>query len=101
MPRALRLLPQVYAATMAAGVSGVLCYVGTQLAAAWGVPSQAILITTTLTLAAATALPRLLAPLSHSAEGLSLMLMQVRAAHPQARTACTHGAAACPCERVP
>ncbi|KAF6253824.1 hypothetical protein COO60DRAFT_1273492 [Scenedesmus sp. NREL 46B-D3] len=67
----------VYAAMMAAGLSSAICYLGSQLAAAWGVPSQSMSIITALTLALASSAPRLLAPLAASGEGLALLLMQV------------------------
>jgi hypothetical protein len=62
---------------MAVGLSSAICYLGSSLAAAWGAPSQAMSIITGLTLALASAAPKLLAPLAASAEGLALMLMQV------------------------
>lgn len=68
---------QVYGAMMSVGLSAVICYVGTQLAVAWGMPTQSITVITGLTLLLATLLPRQLAPLAASGEGLALMLMQV------------------------
>jgi hypothetical protein len=62
---------------MSVGLSSAICYVGSQLAALWGMPSQAMTIITALTLALASAAPKVLAPLAASAEGLALMLMQV------------------------
>jgi hypothetical protein len=77
-PNALNLLPlQVYPAMMALGLSALICYTATQLAALWSMPSQSITIITGLTVAAATLLPRQLAPLAPSAEGLALLMMQV------------------------
>jgi hypothetical protein len=67
----------VYAGMMSVGLSSAVCYLGSQLAALWGMPSQAMTIITGLTLALASAAPRALAPLAASAEGLALMLMQV------------------------
>jgi hypothetical protein len=63
---------------MSVGLSSAICYLGSQLAALWGMPSQAMSIITGLTLALASAAPKALAPLAASAEGLALMLMQVR-----------------------
>lgn len=64
---------------MALGLSALICYTATQLAALWGMPSQSITLITGLTVAAATLLPRQLAPLAPSAEGLALLMMQVGA----------------------
>jgi hypothetical protein len=73
---------------MSVGLSSAICYVGSQLAALWGMPSQAMTIITAFTLALASAAPKVLAPLAASAEGLALMLMQVgRAVQGQAGAA--------------
>jgi hypothetical protein len=61
----------------AVALSGCICYLGTQLASLWGAPSQSITVITGLTVTAATLLPKQLAPLAASAEGLALLLMQV------------------------
>ena len=63
---------------MALGLSACICYLGTQLAGLWAMPSQSITIITGITVAAATILPKFLAPLAPSAEGLALLMMQVR-----------------------
>lgn len=71
------LLVQVYAAMLSTGLSACLCYLGSQLSAAWCMPSQSITIITALTLLLASTIPKALEPLAPSAEGLALMLMQV------------------------
>lgn len=68
---------QVYSAMMALGLSACICYLGTQLAVLWGIPSQSITIITGITVTAATLLSKQLAPLAPSAEGLALLMMQV------------------------
>lgn len=65
---------------MALGLSACICYLGSQLSVLWGMPSQSITIITGLTVTAATLLPQQLAPLAPSAEGLALLMMQVREA---------------------
>eukprot|EP00775_Hariotina_reticulata_P003199 gene3199-3476_t len=67
----------VYGAMMSVGLSAVICYIGTQVAVTWGMPTQSITVITGLTLLLATLLPGQLAPLAASGEGLALMLMQV------------------------
>jgi hypothetical protein len=62
---------------MALGLSSCICYLGTQLATLWSMPSQSITIITGITVAAATIMPKYLAPLAPSAEGLALLMMQV------------------------
>ncbi|GBG00384.1 hypothetical protein Rsub_13136 [Raphidocelis subcapitata] len=61
----------------AVALSSVVCHVGTQLAAAWGMPSQSITLITGITVALATAFPALLGRIAPSGEGLAVLLMQV------------------------
>jgi hypothetical protein len=69
---------QVHAGMMSLGLSACICYLGTQLSVLWGMPSQSITIITGITVTAATLGAKLLAPLAPSAEGLALLMMQVR-----------------------
>jgi len=61
----------------AVAISACICHAGTCAAAALGAPGQSITIITGITVALATAAPKLLAPLVPSAEGLAQILMQV------------------------
>jgi hypothetical protein len=61
----------------AVALSAVICHLGTQLATAWAMPSQSITIITGITVALATLLPKQLAVLAASGEGLATILMQV------------------------
>uniref|UniRef100_A0A383V839 DUF819 domain-containing protein n=1 Tax=Tetradesmus obliquus TaxID=3088 RepID=A0A383V839_TETOB len=67
----------VYAGMMALALAATIAHLGTSIAQLAGAPSQALSAITALSLAAASAAPRLLAPLAASGEGLALMLMQV------------------------
>eukprot|EP00198_Chlamydomonas_reinhardtii_P012311 XP_001701648.1 predicted protein [Chlamydomonas reinhardtii] len=58
-------------------ISAAICYIAVALARVWDMPGQAITLMTGLTVALATALPRRLAPLVPSAEGLAQILMQI------------------------
>ncbi|GIM12970.1 hypothetical protein Vretimale_16155 [Volvox reticuliferus] len=64
-------------ALAALSISASVCYIAVSAAKVWGMPGQAITIITALSVALATAVPRLLAPLVPSAEGLAQLLMQV------------------------
>lgn len=66
----------VYEGTVALALSVLICHLGTQLATALGSSSQALTAITALSVAAATLLPRLLAPLAASGEGLAAIIMQ-------------------------
>lgn len=61
----------------AVALSSVICYIGTQLATAWAMPSQSITIITGITVSLATAFPRALGTLAPAGEGLAALLMQV------------------------
>ncbi|KAI8465541.1 MAG: hypothetical protein J3K34DRAFT_454744 [Monoraphidium minutum] len=61
----------------AVALSSAVCYLGTQLAAAWSMPSQSITIITGITVALATAFPRAMGALAPAGEGLAAILMQV------------------------
>jgi hypothetical protein len=69
---------QVYAGMLSLGLSACICYLGSQLSVLWGMPSQSITIITGITVTAATLAAKHLAPLAPSAEGLALLMMQVR-----------------------
>ncbi|KAG2425993.1 hypothetical protein HXX76_013364 [Chlamydomonas incerta] len=58
-------------------ISAAICYIAVALARVWGMPGQAITLITGLTVALATAVPRRLAALVPSAEGLAQILMQI------------------------
>lgn len=62
---------------MALALAATIAHLGSSIAQLAGAPSQALSAITALSLAAASAAPRLLAPLAASGEGLALMLMQV------------------------
>ncbi|GIM12969.1 hypothetical protein Vretimale_16155, partial [Volvox reticuliferus] len=64
-------------ALAALSISASVCYIAVSAAKVWGMPGQAITIITALSVALATAVPRLLAPLVPSAEGLAQLLMQI------------------------
>ena len=58
-------------------LSSCICYLGQQLAAAVGYPSASISVITVLTVVLATCVPKRLAPLVPSAEGIAYILLQV------------------------
>ncbi|GLI59685.1 hypothetical protein VaNZ11_001627 [Volvox africanus] len=64
-------------ALAALSLSASVCYIAVSAAKLWGVPGQAITIITALSVALATAVPRMLAPLVPSAEGMAQLLMQI------------------------
>ncbi|GIL68447.1 hypothetical protein Vafri_21724 [Volvox africanus] len=64
-------------ALAALSISASVCYIAVSAAKSWGVPGQAITIITALSLTLATAVPRMLAPLVPSAEGMAQLLMQI------------------------
>lgn len=91
-------------ASTALALSSALCFVGTSIAAAINYKGGAITVITALTVALATAAPRLLAPLTASGEGIAAILMQARgscAALPGCRAlgpaALPHAALHCAC----
>ena len=61
----------------AVALSAAICYLATQLATAWSMPSQSITIITAITVGLATAFPNQLSTLASSGEGLAAILMQV------------------------
>ena len=68
---------QVLEAATGIALSSCICYVGQQLAAAMGYPSASISVITLLTVILATCMPRRLAPLVPSSEGIAYILLQV------------------------
>ena len=70
-------LPQVLEGASALAVALAVCFVGSELAAALGVPGATISVVTALTVVLATAVPRLLQGLVPSAEGLACIILQV------------------------
>lgn len=64
----------------AVALSAAICHAASVASVAWGQPGMAIPIATAITVAIATAAPRLVEPLVSSAECLAAILMQVRGA---------------------
>ena len=69
---------QVLEAATGIALSSCICYLGQQLAVALGFPSASISLITILTVALATCMPKTLAPLVPSSEGIAYILLQVR-----------------------
>ena len=65
----------------ALALAAAICHAGTSIAAALKYRGGSITVITALTVALATAFPRLLAPLTASGEGLAAILMQVSAGY--------------------
>ena len=68
---------QVLEAATGIALSSCICYLGQQLAVALGFPSASISIITILTVVLATCMPKTLAPLVPSSEGIAYILLQV------------------------
>ena len=68
---------QVLEAATGIALSACICYLGQQLAAAMGYPSASISVITILTVVLATCMPKRLAPLVPSSEGIAYILLQV------------------------
>ena len=68
---------QVLEAATGIALSSCICYLGQQLAVALGYPSASISTITILTVILATCMPKTLAPLVPSSEGIAYILLQV------------------------
>ena len=79
---------QVLEAATGIALSACICYLGQQLAAAMGYPSASISVITLLTVVLATCVPKRLAPLVPSSEGIAYILLQVWPTCPKTFCAC-------------
>lgn len=68
---------QVLEAATGIALSSCICYVGQQLAIAMGYPTASISVITIITVVLATWMPKRLAPLVPSSEGIAYILLQV------------------------
>ncbi len=68
---------QVPQGMTAVALAAVICYLGSAASTALRAPSHSITIITAISVALATAVPKILEPLAPSGEGLAAILMQV------------------------
>lgn len=69
--------PQVQSALLVLALSAAICHLGSCAASWLSAPDQSITFITAITVVLATLLPKMMAPLAVTAEGLAVVLMQV------------------------